>query len=223
MRFALTTAVATPPPRSSWWVLALIGGGAGCFGSLLGLGGGVVIVPALAAFAHVPHKAAVGTSLVAATVIGGTSAASYAREGLVDAFDVLTIAGGSMLTASVGARIAQNMSDRNLKTILGVYMLCVAAFVPLRQQLAQLVLCDASKSPTDDVQAGGTDAVKSAEGDRLSTAPIFFAAGLTAGIASGLFGVAGGAIVTPLLAIFSSLSQPQGKQVYTRIPRYIYS
>ncbi len=51
------------------WTLALVGIGAGLLSGLLGIGGGLVIVPALAGILGVPLKRALGTSLVAVVVL----------------------------------------------------------------------------------------------------------------------------------------------------------
>src|SRR5437868_10969982 len=59
--------------------LALVGGGvvAGLFGSLLGLGGGILIVPFLSLVVGMPIQQAVGVSLVCVIVTSGAAAAVY--------------------------------------------------------------------------------------------------------------------------------------------------
>ena len=73
-------------------MMALIGGAGWSFGAVMGLaGGGVVIVPAIVAFTNIPQKTAIGTSLVAALVIGGVGSVNYGREGLLDVFNAVII------------------------------------------------------------------------------------------------------------------------------------
>jgi uncharacterized membrane protein YfcA len=180
-----------PPP---WWVMFGIGTVGGTFGAILGLGGGVVITPAIVALTKVPQKMAIGTSLVAAFIVGGVGALNYGKEGLVDIVNALVIASGSALTAGVGARFAQGLPDRTLKTVLGIYMLVMAGVVPMRNYLLKSIWNDPNReTPAASTQIGN----KSVFSFSWQAVPIFFVTGLFAGFASGLFGIAGGTIISP--------------------------
>lgn len=75
--------------------LAIGGGAVGALSGFFGIGGGFLIVPGLMAAAHMPIVAAIGSSLVAVTAFGATTAASYALSGLVDwKVAALFVAGG---------------------------------------------------------------------------------------------------------------------------------
>jgi uncharacterized membrane protein YfcA len=63
-----------------------IGAAGGMFGSLMGLAGGVVMVPLMVSFTSIPQKVATGTSLMAALFVGGVGAVGYGYHGLVDVF-----------------------------------------------------------------------------------------------------------------------------------------
>ncbi len=57
------------PPRTEWWRLALIGLAAGLLSGLLGVGGGIVMVPAFAGWVRLPIKEAVGCSLACVGIL----------------------------------------------------------------------------------------------------------------------------------------------------------
>ena len=77
-----------------------IGFGVGLAAGFFGIGGGFLIVPGLVFATAMPLRYAIGTSLVAVSALGMTTAASYALSGLVDwRLTALLIAGGVIGTA----------------------------------------------------------------------------------------------------------------------------
>ena len=66
------------------WRLALSGGATGTLAGFFGIGGGFLIVPALIAATGTPVLDAIGSSLMAVTAFGLTTAVNYARSGWVD-------------------------------------------------------------------------------------------------------------------------------------------
>lgn len=108
-------------------LLALAGFAAGVLGGMLGIGGGILIVPALIYAAGMGERTAVATSLAAMVPMSVVSAARHhhygnlrLREGLV--LGVLGIAG-----AAVGATIAEVLPESALRVSFGVLMLVIAA------------------------------------------------------------------------------------------------
>ncbi|WP_260483656.1 sulfite exporter TauE/SafE family protein [Sphingomicrobium flavum] len=98
------------------------GVGAGLFSGFFGIGGGFLIVPGLIAATQMAMINAVGTSLVAVTAFGLTTAANYALSGLVDwSLAALFIAGG-LIGSQLGARAAQSLSSKGqlVKVFAGV-------------------------------------------------------------------------------------------------------
>jgi uncharacterized protein len=96
-----------------------------------GLGGGFLIVPGIVAATGMPMINAVGTSLVAVTAFGFTTAANYAWSGLVDwQLAGLFIAGGA-LGSWLGLKGAQRLSARTgrLNTLFALLVLVVAAYM----------------------------------------------------------------------------------------------
>ena len=92
------------------------GGAVGALSGFFGIGGGFLIVPGLMGAAQMPMIMAIGSSLVAVTAFGVTTAASYAMSGLVDwRIAVLFVAGG-VGGGIAGTLLAQRLSRH--KTVL---------------------------------------------------------------------------------------------------------
>jgi uncharacterized protein len=99
---------------------------AGFVSGLLGIGGGLVMVPLLVGWLGMPLKRALGTSLLAivALVIPGTI--THAALGHIDwtSFLVLTI--GAVPGARLGAKVALGTHERTLRVLVGGFLLVVA-------------------------------------------------------------------------------------------------
>lgn len=107
------------------------GAGTGLFSGFFGIGGGFLIVPGLVAATGMPMINAIGSSLVAVTAFGLTTAANYAFSGLVDwalagVFIVGGVAGGFL-----GARLAKHLSGTQgrLTTVFAGLIFAVAAYM----------------------------------------------------------------------------------------------
>lgn len=107
--------------------------GTGGFSGFFGIGGGFLIVPGLIASTKMPILNAVGTSLVAVTAFGLTTALSYAMSGLVDwALAAIFIVGG-LVGGVAGARAARKLSSRGTLTMIFAGLIfAVAAYMLFR-------------------------------------------------------------------------------------------
>jgi uncharacterized membrane protein YfcA len=104
-------------------VFLAIGAAAGVCSGLFGIGGGVIIVPALIFAAKMPTHTATGTSLAALLLpVGLAGAWEYWRRGHVQPAAALWIAVGLLLGAWAGARLAQKMSGPQLRLAFGIFM-----------------------------------------------------------------------------------------------------
>lgn len=113
-----------------WTLLVVIGLGAGVLAGMFGIGGGVVIVPALAYFARMPLQTAIGTSLGALLLpVGALGAWSYYRNGHLDSRAALWVACGLFLGVYLGARTAQSMGDLTLRRLFALFLAAVAVKV----------------------------------------------------------------------------------------------
>lgn len=161
-------------------IYALIGAAGGLLAGLLGIGGGLVIVPALLwalpyrglGAAVTPH-AAIATSL--ATVIVTSTAAAYAqhRRGAVDWPLVRALAPGLALGALAGALGATGLAPGTLKTLVGLFALAVGVQMGLGLRITRQ--------------------------GRLPGIPGLLAVGAAIGALSAMVGVGGGTLTVPFL------------------------
>ena len=104
--------------------------GTGGFSGFFGIGGGFLIVPGLIASTGMPMINAVGTSLVAVTAFGFTTAANYALSGLVDWILAGVFIGGGVLGSLTGIRAAKRLhGSGHLGTIFAGLIFVVAAYM----------------------------------------------------------------------------------------------
>ena len=109
----------------------LIGLGAGILSGMFGIGGGVVIVPALVFFLGLSQQAASGTSLLALLLpVGLLGAFEYFRAGKIGPDNLkagLLIAVGLFFGAYFGSKIALALPEIMMRKIFAVFMVFVAA------------------------------------------------------------------------------------------------
>ena len=105
----------------------LIGVAAGVLSGLFGIGGGVVIVPALLLVARMTPLTATGTSLGALLLpVGALGAWEYYRKGQLDLRVSLLLALGLFLGAFFGAKFAQLLTLVQLKRAFAAFLVLVA-------------------------------------------------------------------------------------------------
>jgi uncharacterized membrane protein YfcA len=89
---------------------------AGAFGSVVGVGGGVLIVPAITAAVPIPQRVVTGTSLIAVLSTAAVSTYNFSHAGLVDPTAAAIIGGAAMLSAPFGARLTTTAGLRPTQT-----------------------------------------------------------------------------------------------------------
>ncbi len=108
-------------------ILVIIGLVAGVLSGLFGVGGGIIIVPALLFFVGMSPQSAVGTSLGALLApVGLLAALAYSRNGHLDAEASTWIAAGLFFGAWGGALFAPRLSAPTLQRAFAVLLLVVA-------------------------------------------------------------------------------------------------
>lgn len=107
------------------------GAGSGAFSGFFGIGGGFLIVPGLIAATGMPMPNAIGSSLVAVTLFGLTTAASYAFSGLIDWPLAAVVVGGGIVGSFVGGAASRLLAKDTamLKTVFAVLIFCVATYM----------------------------------------------------------------------------------------------
>ncbi|HET8646810.1 MAG TPA: sulfite exporter TauE/SafE family protein [Vicinamibacteria bacterium] len=183
-------------------LLVLVGAGTGLVGSLLGLGGGVFLVPLLTLALGVPIRAAVAASLACVIATASASATVNLGRGLVNmrlglALEVATSVGGL-----AGGLTAARLSTQQLFVVFAATLSVMGVVMMLRSGRRN-VIADTSVDP-------GTLGGHLREGDalyvyRVRRLPVAMFSSLVAGAISGLLGLGGGIIKVPVLNAFCGI------------------
>jgi len=113
---------------------ALIGLMAGVLSGLFGIGGGIIVVPALIFLVGLSVREATGTSLAALLLpVGLLGVLTYARMGAVKLPVAALLAAGLLIGTYLGARLALNLPEVLLRRGLAVLLLLVALQLLLRR------------------------------------------------------------------------------------------
>lgn len=116
----------------SGFLFILIGGVAGMASGFFGVGGGLIIVPALVYFAGFSQHRATGTSLAVLLLPVGLGAVmEYYRNGNVDPRAAGTIALALFAGAWVSGRLAQRVNPAYLKMAFGAFAMVMGAYLIL--------------------------------------------------------------------------------------------
>ncbi len=115
-----------------WGAIAAMVGlglGAGVMGGLFGIGGGLIIVPALVLAFGFDQKTAAGTSLLAQLLpVAFLAVRNYWQRGEVDIPRGLGIAGGLLFGTLIGAMISGAVSQASMKRAYGVFLIVVGVY-----------------------------------------------------------------------------------------------
>ena len=108
-------------------VLLLIGLAAGILGGLVGVGGGIIIVPSLIYFLGFSQKEAQGTSLgILLLPVGILGVLQFYKAGYVDMRTVWLVSFGFLVGSYFGSKIALSFSQETVKKIFAVLMILIA-------------------------------------------------------------------------------------------------
>jgi uncharacterized membrane protein YfcA len=114
-------------------IVLLLGLGVGVLVGLLGIGGGVVLVPAMVYLLHMDQHMAQGTSLfILLPPIGLGALREYWKQGQVDLRSGILCALGMLFGAYIGSLIALPMQSRHLKSAFGCFLM-LSAFLLWRK------------------------------------------------------------------------------------------
>jgi uncharacterized protein len=108
-------------------VLLLIGLTAGLLSGMVGIGGGIIIVPALVYFLGFTQHEAQGTSLgLLLPPVGILAVMNYYKKGYLDIKVVAIMCVAFILGAYFGSKFSVNISEQKLKKFFAVVLLLVA-------------------------------------------------------------------------------------------------
>ena len=109
-------------------ILIVIGIVTGFMAGMLGIGGAIIMIPALVYFLGITQQTAQGTSLaVMLPPIGILAAYNYYKAGQVNIKFALILAAFFLVGSFFGSKLALNIPQALLKKIFGVLLLLVAA------------------------------------------------------------------------------------------------
>lgn len=174
---------------------------AGFLGSLLGLGGGIIVVPALALFLGIDIRLAIGASIISVIATSSGAAAAYVRERMANLRVAMFLELGTTLGAISGAYIAGYLHTRWLFLLFGL-LIGYSAIAMLRKSQHATVPAVANSPLADRLQLHSSyyDEAAGQEVPYVVTRPVLALALMyVAGAASGLLGIGSGALKVPAM------------------------
>ena len=109
-------------------LLALVGLVGGAFGSMVGLGGGIFIIPVLTLFLDVPIHDAVAASLIAVVATSTSGCVTYVRECLSNLRLAVTMETVLALGAMTGGLVGAMLDKEVLSAVFGAVMVVVLRY-----------------------------------------------------------------------------------------------
>lgn len=182
--------------------------GSGAMGAILGLGGGVFLVPLLTLLLDLPMKTAVATSLVAVVATSLSASSSYMRKGLTNIRLGLFLETATTAGAVIGGFTAAFLDENILAIVFSMVAFYTAATMLFgsRGSVSEPGICKSDTPDPLDLAARYTD---ESTGSIVSYQPQKLFAGSLAGIAagtlSGLLGIGGGPVKVPIMKIVMGL------------------
>jgi uncharacterized membrane protein YfcA len=179
-------------------ILLLVGGVAtGLFGSLLGLGGGVLIVPLLTLVMGFPLLTAVGVSLICVIVTSGAAAGVYLERRVANLRLGMTLELFTATGALMGGLIAFAIPERILEGAFVILLVYTAATMLRRRASGP----DEATAPPPALDRPSFAARLSGPGYQVHAIPAAIVGSVGAGVASALLGIGGGLIKVPLMHV----------------------
>lgn len=196
----------TPPPEGlfahpttppSWWRFAIVGLIGGLLAGTFGIGGGILMVPALIILARLDQRQAAATSLAAIIPAALVGSVAYALAGNVDWLAAAVLAAGGAIGAQIGTYLMSRIPQSGL--VIGfvgfqaVVIVALWLFIPDRGQAVEW---------------------------SVWTFVFLSLVGLFTGIIAGLVGIGGGIVVVPALIVFFGASDliAKGTSLVMMIP-----
>ncbi|MGH2407548.1 MAG: sulfite exporter TauE/SafE family protein [Candidatus Limnocylindrales bacterium] len=182
-------------------LLLVAGGvGTGVFGALLGLGGGILIVPLLTLGFGLPFREAVAISLLAVITTSSVSAAFYLARGAANLRLGMTLELLTAFGALVGGLLAFAIDERWLAALFAVLLVYVAVSMARRRDAVPALIAEQPVTSAGDApRPGGYVATLGGPGYTVRRLPAGLVLSGFAGLQSALLGVGGGIIKVPAM------------------------
>ena len=166
-------------------ILIVIGLGAGTLGSMIGIGGGIIMTPALTFIGLIPSHIA-STSLIAVTSASVSSTIAYSKQKRIDYRVGLKMAALSIPGAITGAFLSSAISIESFKLYFAILLMLTGTYIAYKNSIIKENPDTKSKS--------------------MSFNLLFYAGSFAAGIISSLFGVGGGIVFVPMMIIILGMA-----------------
>lgn len=175
-----------------------IGLAAGLFGGLIGLGGGLIMIPLMIGVLKLSQHQAHGTSLVALIFTGIAGALVYGLQGNIDFLAAGSLCITAIVTARAGAHFAHALPGWKLKRAFGAFLIFCAALMLIKPYLHNI----------GDNHPAYVNII------------IFLMTGTVTGFLSGMMGVGGGTIMVPAMVLLAGFGQhlAQGTSLLVMVP-----
>jgi uncharacterized protein len=191
--------------------LSVLGIASGTLGAIAGVGGGVIVVPALVTFFGFDFPTAVAASLAGVIANSTTAGGAYVGGGLTNMRLATTLEIATALGGISGGLLGVLLAERVLAGVFAALMTATSILVARRGSEDDLrpKLRHALRSGTDQDTGGGRLDARYRDPDtgvrvtyHVERVPLGFAVSYGAGITSGLVGVGGGFITVPAMNVF---------------------
>jgi len=182
-------------------VLFLISIAAGVLGSLIGLGGGVVVVPVLTILFHIDIRLAIGASIVSVIATSSGAAATYVKEKMTNLRAGMFLEIATTTGAISGAYLTTVLSPKFLFILFGT-VLTYSAFAVYHKRHAAAVLSVSNDKIANYFQLHGSyydEAEKQEIAYKVTGTKLGLFMMYIAGMVSALLGIGSGALKVPAM------------------------
>lgn len=227
-----------------------VGAAAGAMGSLCGVGGGVVVIPALHRFTTLKAKTISAVSMASISLSAGVGAASYMEQGFANVPCALTWMVTTVPSAVAGSLLLRYVHNAALRTGTGLMLLAVAPLIWQKgeaaeeEKLASLgpfggnvealkakrtedlaALARRNRVDAARIQAWWGNASVESVVEHLANRPGHLACGVVTGLLSGMIGIGGGLIMNMFMTTYSDMQQHEivATSLLTTVPMSLSS
>lgn len=184
-----------------WIILVLVGIAGSSLGSLIGMGGGIIIVPALlylstlSAFGHLTPQVVVGTSLFTMIFTGLSSTLAYMKHKTVDYRSGLIFLIGSGPGSILGAWVTEKLDLHSFNLYFGLFIIFVSIVMLVRDKLKPIPF----KKERGIIRSFTDNSGKTFEYGFNPLVAIIIS--FIVGFLSGIFGIGGGSLMVPTMIL----------------------